>query len=568
MTEIKINNNIFSFDYSIYDNSVQLRAYWGSIVVGAYIVVDTLKENKNSKFTVFYKDTPYANTKKKDFRYGDRDIITGRSIDRSLRPFLKNINQDVTLNVILFQNTKNESIFFPTIMASILVVYLSGGNVKNMYAIQKISETIKLLATLKKTDVVMMEGFFNCVDHMEIMNILEDNSYIDFWHQVNEKISIKNPPLITYKTLVKEENTIVKNILKNKRRLDNRKFSEIRSIKVKLLPLKNTLSVIFSRGITEVMTVLNYLGSEKNEIFFHYNFHPFSVEELGDTIGTSRREKGHSYIITNTLNSLIKNIPLLFKLYGEVIRCNGSSSMASINGGSICLNQLLGIPLISGVALGLIDNNNKKQVIIVDLTSDEDAFSKCDFKVTNNKEGKIFNIFMDSSLGVISLENIKKLFEKGIKSNISIIKKMEKSLVSDEVNKKFSSFLFIKKEKIPYLIGSGGNNIKEIMDLTSSWIRVFDNGLVIINCKNKNNVNIVKSIVNSYNTLVDKQEVTCIVKNKNFNKNIFYINLGIFTFSTNKFKFDKQTIIRGHVVIKNKSISLENIKKIKIKTNI
>lgn len=562
MIKININNNLFSFDYKVRSNSVQIRVNWNNIVIGAYLVVEEVKENKTPKFTVFYKDTPYSNSKKKDFRYSDKDIITGRSIDRSLRPFLKNTQNDITLNVILFQNSKHEDVLFPAIIASIIAVYLSGGEVETLYA----SKEDNLIIAINQLGVVMMEGFFNGIDYKNIINVL-NNAYKnmeDFWKSL-KKENLKISPFITYnlhKKQSEETANIVEHILTTKKRLDNRKFTEIRPINVDMSPL-NAPSVIFSRGVTEVMTVLNYHQGEKQECQFSYNFHPFSVEESGDTIGMSRREKGHSYLINNSLYGLVKNIPLSFKFYGEVLGCNGSSSMASVCGGSICLHRLFGTSLISGIAVGLIQHK-KKQAILVDLMSSEDAISHCDFKITNNKDGKIFSIFMDSNLEPISIQNIENLFKEGIKANISIIKLIEKALQSDKNNVKFCDTLYIKKEKIPYLIGNGGNNIKEIMQLTSSFIKVFDNGLVLINSKNKKNLSVVNNIISSYNTLVHNSSVTCIIKSKTFNKDMWNINMGLFTFPMKKFKLEEKSIVTGIVKIDNKTIILEKIKKVKI----
>lgn len=556
-----IKFNIFNKDLKISlqhqkinTNSIYLT--YGDIVLFGSFVINKSNPNNTrggSNLTVFYKDTPYSQSKtfnKKSFAKTDKEIRISRQIDRSIRPFLSIIsNGEITITIMLLQNTSNDSPLSAILWTSSILCYFSGMDklLKNMYA-NEISHhnQADMLIAMNDDGIVMLEGYFNNIDQDALLAYVEN---IQNEQKIFSEIFAKIQPINLFNNIDINPNG---NLVNYKTRIDKRKWLEIRPINIELKPLQK-ISAIFQRGATSVLTVMQIGHYEYNDFSLKYNFHPFSVGESGETFGNSRREKGHSFLAQNSFK--YKNYrQLSYDCVGEVLSCNGSSSMATVCGTSLCLNIAYGAELISGITCGIINNQ-----VMVDLTSEEDNISHCDIKIVSSKDKKIYSIFMDTKT-IISIDQLKKLINTGLKSNIQIIKIMEQSTK----NLDNRCMIQIKREKIQNLLAK--NNIETLEAKFSIKIQVFECGLIILKSSNKKHFEVVKKILDSYNSLLHDKQITCVVYNKKIleDKKIV-INLGAFNYITDSFKYDIGDIITAIIDNQNNTSSriiLNKIKKI------
>jgi polyribonucleotide nucleotidyltransferase len=533
------------------NNTNSITVNYGGIVLHGSIVVSKLS-NKNTNLTIYYKEASYVNIKnfnKKSFSKSDKEVRISRQIDRSIRPFFSEVNEDVTITIMLLQNTHNDNVLPCILWTAFLLCHRSGlsNKMKNPYSnIFYSPGKGEMVISVNDEGIVMMEGYFNKFDKQqvieEVIKILDEQK--NFRHIYGE-ISVVNL-LENFKSPMVVENY--------KKRLDGRKWKDIRDINITLNPLHMT-SVIFTRGETSVLTVMNITENDYNDFNLQYKFHPFSVGESGETFGNSRREKGHSFLVQNSFK-YIQYKYLSYDVIGEVLFCNGSSSMATACGTSLCLYIEYGEDLISGITCGIIGDK-----FLVDLRSNEDQISQCDIKVVSNREKQILSVFMDTKV-TINIMQLEELLQLALESNIKIIKKMEEAVEG----LKYRTIVQIKKEKLVYFIGK--NNSQELENMFDVKLKIYDCGLVVIKSSNKQHFNAVTEIVNSYNPLLHDKEITCLVKNKKILENkTFQINLGPFVYTTEKFKYEIGDVIKGVIDNGNNTspkILLNNIKRVKI----
>ena len=289
-------------------------------------------------------------------------------------------------------------------------------------------------------------------------------------------------------------------ILKENRRIDNRKFDEIRPItcEVGLLPRPHG-SALFTRGETQVLGVLT-LGSGQDEqrvetlygeefrpFMLHYNFPPYSVGETKRISGPSRRDIGHGGLSTRAIEKILPDKEVFdytIRLVSEVLESNGSSSMGTV---CSCCMALMdgGVPIkspVAGIAMGLVKENDQV-VILSDILGDEDHTGDMDFKVTGSADG-ITALQMDIKIHELSRDIMQRALEQARAGRIFILNKMLETI--PEPRKEISPYaptistIKINPDKIREVIGPGGKIIRGIQSETNTSIEIDDSGLVKI----------------------------------------------------------------------------------------
>jgi polyribonucleotide nucleotidyltransferase len=291
-------------------------------------------------------------------------------------------------------------------------------------------------------------------------------------------------------------------VLKAKRRPDGRAFDQVRKItcEVGLLPRVHG-SALFTRGETQALATLT-LGTKEDmqrldllfeqdtfkRFMLHYNFPPFSVGEVKPVRGAGRREIGHGALAERALANLLPpevDFPYAMRVVSDILESNGSSSMATVCGGSLALMDA-GVPMKSpcaGIAMGLVVGDNGTYSILTDIAGAEDHYGDMDFKVAGTREG-ITALQMDIKVTNISIAMMREALVQAKKARLEILDIMEKTLGTHrETISAFAPRLYkltIPTDKIRDLIGPGGKKIKSIIEQTGVKIDVMEDGTVHI----------------------------------------------------------------------------------------
>jgi polyribonucleotide nucleotidyltransferase len=291
-------------------------------------------------------------------------------------------------------------------------------------------------------------------------------------------------------------------VLDKGERVDGRDPDTIRPIAIDagLLPRTHG-SALFQRGETQALVAVT-LGTQDDEqridsidtaaeasksFMLHYNFPPYSTGEVKPMRGTSRREIGHGALAERALQPLLPDydkFPYTVRIVSEILESNGSSSMASVCGGSLALMDA-GVPMkaaCAGVAMGLI-KEGKKVAVLTDILGSEDHLGDMDFKVAGTGAG-ITSIQMDIKIEGLDLKIMEEALEKARKGRLHILKEMGKALATHrpEMSKYAPRIItmMIKPDKIGDVIGPKGKTIRGIQDATGAKINIEDSGLITI----------------------------------------------------------------------------------------
>jgi polyribonucleotide nucleotidyltransferase len=289
-------------------------------------------------------------------------------------------------------------------------------------------------------------------------------------------------------------------VLKEGRRIDNRKFDEVRHIACEtgILPRCHG-SALFTRGETQVLGVLTLgsgqdeqrvetlAGEEHRPFMLHYNFPPYSVGEARRFMGPSRRDIGHGGLSTRAIEKVLpakEDFDYTIRIVSEVLESNGSSSMGTVCSGILALMDG-GVPIktpVSGIAMGLV--KEKDQVAVLsDILGDEDHTGDMDFKVAGTKDG-ITSLQMDIKIHELSRDIMEKALEQARVGRIHILDKMLEALQEprEEISPYAPKIITIKinPDKIREIIGPGGKVIRSIQSETNTRIEIDDSGTVKI----------------------------------------------------------------------------------------
>jgi polyribonucleotide nucleotidyltransferase len=289
-------------------------------------------------------------------------------------------------------------------------------------------------------------------------------------------------------------------VLEDGRRIDGRKPDEIRDITCEVGVLPRTHgSALFTRGETQALVVTT-LGTKDDEqimdtlevdyrrrFMLHYNFPPFSTGEARFLRGPARREIGHGNLAQRSFLPVLptkEQFPYTVRVVSDVLESNGSSSMATICGGSLSLMDA-GVPVpkaVAGIAMGLIFTP-EKSVVISDILGAEDHLGDMDFKVAGTRDG-ITAFQMDLKIGGVSREVMGTALQQAKAGRTHILNEMDKALTAPREN--MSPYapriitIQVKPDKIREIIGPGGKVIRGIVEATGVKVEVEDDGTVLI----------------------------------------------------------------------------------------
>jgi polyribonucleotide nucleotidyltransferase len=291
-------------------------------------------------------------------------------------------------------------------------------------------------------------------------------------------------------------------VLDTNKRVDGRGTKDVRPITIdtQVLPRAHG-SALFTRGQTQALVAITLgtandvqrldsiddAGETTKSFMLHYNFPPFSTGEVRPMRGTSRREIGHGNLAERALQGVLpafEDFPYTIRIVSDILESNGSSSMASVCGGSLALFDA-GVPLrsaVAGVAMGLI-KENEKYAILTDILGTEDHLGDMDFKVAGTETG-ITSIQMDIKVEGLDLKIVKEALAQAREGRLHILGEMKKALAEPRAD--LSPYaprivtVNINPEKIGDLIGPKGKTIRGIQDETGAEVTVDDSGLVTI----------------------------------------------------------------------------------------
>jgi polyribonucleotide nucleotidyltransferase len=301
-----------------------------------------------------------------------------------------------------------------------------------------------------------------------------------------------------------EKSVVREDILSNQKRIDGRGLTDVRdiSIETNFLPSVHG-SALFTRGETQaivtttlgssrdVQTVDALSGEVKDNFMLHYNFPSYSVGELGFPMGPKRREIGHGALAKRSLKFSVPSLeefPYAIRVVSEITESNGSSSMASVCGGSLSL-MAAGVPLkdnVAGVAMGLVKDGDRYEVL-TDILGDEDHLGDMDFKVAGTKNG-VSGLQMDIKIEGINEEILEKALAQAKDARMHIIKVMDDALATpNELTSLAPYFCKFKvhKDKVKVVIGKGGATIKGLQEEFGVTIELQDSGEVNVFGENK-----------------------------------------------------------------------------------
>ena len=315
-------------------------------------------------------------------------------------------------------------------------------------------------------------------------------------------------------------------ILYHKHRVDGRKTTEIRPLyaETDVLPIPHG-SAMFTRGETQAV-VITTLGTKEDEqlvddlekeyfkkFYLHYNFPPYSVGEVGRMGSPGRRELGHGSLAERALRYVIPSeevFPYTIRVVSEITESNGSSSQASICGGSLSL-MAAGVPIkehVAGIAMGLI-KEGEEFTVLTDIMGLEDHLGDMDFKVAGTKNG-ITALQMDIKITGITEEIMRIALKQAHDARMEILELMNNTIPEPAPIKSTVPRIHqmkIATDKIAVLIGPGGKNIKGIIEKTGATVDINDDGNVSIFAKDEETLNETITLVNSYVKDVEVGEI-------------------------------------------------------------
>ncbi|MEP2771833.1 MAG: polyribonucleotide nucleotidyltransferase [Fulvivirga sp.] len=320
-------------------------------------------------------------------------------------------------------------------------------------------------------------------DRSEAFKALKEE-YVDALPEDNEV----DPGLISKYFKGIQKDACRKLALEDKKRLDGRKFNEVRSIasEVDFLPSTHG-SALFTRGETQSLSTVT-LGTKmdeqlvdgamisgSNKFMLHYNFPGFSTGEVRPNRGPGRREVGHGNLAWRALKVVLpEENPYTIRIVSDILESNGSSSMATVCAGALAMMDA-GIQIkrpVSGIAMGMI-SDGKNHAILSDILGDEDHLGDMDFKVTGTEKG-ITATQMDIKVDGLSYDVLKEALEQAREGRLHILNEMKKTIEAPrgdlKPNAPRSEMLVIDQDMIGAVIGPGGKVIQEIQKETGATV--------------------------------------------------------------------------------------------------
>ena len=306
-----------------------------------------------------------------------------------------------------------------------------------------------------------------------------------------------------------ESGIVRSRILNGEPRIDGRNTRTVRPIEIRTGVLPRTHgSALFTRGETQALVVatlgtgrdeqiIDAIAGEYRERFMlHYNFPPFCTGETGRFGVTKRREVGHGRLAKRSLAAMLpkaEEFSYTVRVVSEITESNGSSSMASVCGGSLAMMDA-GVPLknhVAGIAMGLILEEDGRWAVLTDILGDEDHLGDMDFKVAGTENG-ITSLQMDIKVAGITPEIMEQALAQAKDGRLHILGEMSKAL--SEGRREFSAHaprietMTIPTDKIREVIGSGGKVIREIVETSGAKVDISDDGTIKIASANADSI--------------------------------------------------------------------------------
>ncbi len=298
-----------------------------------------------------------------------------------------------------------------------------------------------------------------------------------------------------------EAQDLRRRVLDDKIRVDGRDLKTIRPITCEVAVLPRTHgSALFTRGQTQALVVATLgtkmdeqiidalEGESKKSYMLHYNFPPYSVGEVRPARGPGRREIGHGALAERALEPVLPHeddFPYTIRIVSDILESNGSSSMASVCGGSLALMDA-GVPIkapVAGIAMGLVLEPDGRYSILTDIIGNEDHHGDMDFKVTGTREG-ITAFQLDIKVGGLTIEIMRDALNAAREARLFILDKMEETIKEPRADISMYApriiTIKIKPDRIGDVIGPGGKIIRSIVEETGAKIDIDDDGTVLI----------------------------------------------------------------------------------------
>ncbi len=355
----------------------------------------------------------------------------------------------------------------------------------------------KLLKNVKKIGEKKMRSAFSITDKQERQaSVTETREFIK--SKLSEE-ELEDPNLGS--AMKKLEAGILRgDVVKGGKRIDGRSTTDIRQIvsETGLLPRTHG-SALFTRGETQALVVTTLgtgddeqiidalHGNFRSNFLLHYNFPPYSVGEVGRVGATGRREIGHGKLAWRALQAVLPaatDFPYTIRVVSEITESNGSSSMASVCGGSLAMMDA-GVPLkspVAGVAMGLILEEDGSYAVLTDILGDEDHLGDMDFKVAGTENG-ITSLQMDIKVAGITPEIMKQALSQAKDGRMHILQEMSKAISEAgefSVHAPRIETMKVSTDKIREVIGSGGKVIREIVEISGAKVDISDDGTIKI----------------------------------------------------------------------------------------
>ena len=477
---------------------------------------------------VGYVDGEYVlNPTDKQVEEGQLDLVVAATYDAVMmvESEAKELSEEVMLGAVLFAHDACREVVKA-------IVKLAEQAAKDPWELAPVDDKS---ATMKKLDKAIgkdIAAAYKLTDKQQRQNALNEARAKAREAFADLKESDPAQYLGTLKLVKKLEANIVRQaILKDGKRIDGRSTTQIRPIEAEthFLPRAHG-SALFTRGETQTIATAT-LGTRDAEqmidglnglsyqhFMLHYNFPPYSVGEVGRFGAPGRREVGHGKLAWRALHPVLptkEEFPYTIRLTSDITESNGSSSMASVCGGSLALMDA-GVPIkrpVSGIAMGLI-LEGKDFAILSDILGDEDHLGDMDFKVAGTSEG-ITTMQMDIKIAGITKEIFEAALHQAKEGRAHILGEMNKAL--GETRTELSAHaprietITVDKSKIRDIIGTGGKVIREIVATTGAKVDINDEGTVKVSASDGAKI---KAAIDWIKSITQEAEVGAIYDGK------------------------------------------------------
>ncbi|WBO23026.1 polyribonucleotide nucleotidyltransferase [Sphingomonas abietis] len=474
---------------------------------------------------VGYKDGEYQlNPTDAEVAEGELDLVVAATYDAVMmvESEAKELSEEVMLGAVEFAHNACRDVIKA-------IIALAEKAAKDPWELPSSADNAKVKTELKKLVGKDIEKAYKLTDKSARSNALNEARA-----KAKTAMAERTPQeqLVAAKLVKKLEADIVRTaILKDGRRIDGRDTRTVRPIvaEAHFLPRAHG-SALFTRGETQSISTCT-LGTKESEqmidgltglryenFMLHYNFPPYSVGEVGRFGAPGRREIGHGKLAWRALHGVLptkEEFPYTIRLTSDITESNGSSSMATVCGGSLALMDA-GVPIkrpVSGIAMGLI-LEGKDFAVLSDILGDEDHLGDMDFKVAGTSEG-ITTMQMDIKIAGITQEIMKVALEQAKEGRAHILVEMAKAL--DSTRTELSAHaprietMSVPKDKIRDVIGTGGKVIREIVATTGAKVDIDDDGTVKISSSDTAQI---EAAMNWIKGIVEEAEVGKIYNGK------------------------------------------------------